>query len=85
MPKLYYYRGFYKGIKKDIGLFIKLTKTILASLDMVYEKALKFVDMERELKSTKNSLNQTSDKPNKIKKENLIWVNTLILSVSNQC
>lgn len=50
--------GFQKGIKRDTDLFIKLTKITL-SLHMVYKETQK---VERELKSTKNSLNKSLDK-----------------------
>lgn len=42
--------AFKKGIKRDTGLFIELTKSTSHSLDMIYKEAQKFVNVEREMK-----------------------------------
>lgn len=53
--------AFKKGIKRDTRLFMELTKTTPCSLDVVYEEALKFVNME-ELKPSKFFEPKPSDK-----------------------
>lgn len=46
-----------------------MTKTTLYSLDVVYKDTKKFVNVERELKSSKSSLVRSSDKLTTSKKK----------------
>lgn len=62
-PKSIAIEAFRKGIKRDTRLFIELTIITSWSLDAFYKETQKFVNMERELKSGKSSLNRSSDKP----------------------
>lgn len=54
--------AFWKWIIRDIGVFIELTKTTPYFLNLVYKEAQKFVNVERELKSSRNSLARPSNK-----------------------
>lgn len=45
--------AFYKGIKRDTSLFIKLKKTTPRSMEVVYEETHKFINIEKETKSIK--------------------------------
>lgn len=57
-------RAFRKGIKRDTFLYVEPTKTTIHSLDMLYEEARNFVDVEREMKSTKATISKPSNKSN---------------------
>lgn len=62
-------KAFHMGTKWDTSLFIELTKIIPWSLDIVYEEAKKFINVERKLKPTKGSSNWTMEKSIPTKKE----------------
>lgn len=77
---------FRKGIKRITSLFIELTKTTPSSLDMVYKKVQKFVNVERELK-LKTLMLRSSDKSITSKdsgKENYLLIDALTHPISNK-
>lgn len=55
-------KAFIKGKKRDICLFMELSKTTPYSVDVVYNKAQKFVNVEREMKPFKTPFSKSSDK-----------------------
>lgn len=69
MPILFVIEAFCKAIKRDTDLFIELTKTTSQSIYMVYNEAQNFVNVEKELNSTKGLLSRTTDKLIPTKKE----------------
>lgn len=54
--------AFKKGIKRNTGLFVELTKTNPHSLNVVYGEAYKFVNVEMELKLSKTLVSRPFDK-----------------------